>query len=160
MSHPSLGNPPPDLTAGSPAAARRLEVAADRLSARALEIAVERDPTISERHDETSLRQLQRDIGTLLERIARSMAADDVVFVREFADAIAPVYRRRRIPMDDLVSVLEGVRQATTSVLAPSEVPQADRAIDAAVAVFRDYRRLAGDARKRNRIISFLYKGA
>ncbi len=160
MSHPSLGNPPPDLTAGLPGAAARLLAASSRLAARALEIAAERDPTLVERHDETALRQLQRDTETLLERMARSIAADDNVFVREFADAIAPLYRRRRVQMDDLVGVLEGLRQATTSVLAPAEVPAAEEAIDAAVAVFRDYRRLAGDARKKNKVISFLYKGA
>jgi hypothetical protein len=35
-----------------------------------------------------------------------------------------------------------------------------DAAIDAAVKVFRYYRRIAGDARTRNRILAALYKGA
>ncbi len=113
-----------------------------------------------ERHDETALRHLQRDAETLLERIARSLAADDVVFTREFADAIAPLYRRRHVPMDDLVSIIEGLRLAIAATLAPDERAGADRAIDAAVAAFRAYRRLAGDARKRNRLLAFLYKGA
>jgi len=159
VSHPSLGTPPPDLSAGASAAAR-LNGVAGRLAGRAIECAVERDPTLAERHDATALRQLLRDAETLLERISRSMAAADTVFVREFAEAIAPLYRRRRVPMDDLVSVLEGLRKAMTSVLAPDDFAAADEAVDAAVAVFRDYRRLAGDARKRNRVISFLYKGA
>ena len=160
MSHPSLGAPPPDLTAGADGPAERLVTAAARLAARALEIAAEADPTMLERHDETALRHLQRDAETLLERIARSLAADDVVFTREFADAIAPLYRRRLVPMDDLVSIMEGLRLAIAATLAPDERTGADRAIDAAVAAFRAYRRLAGDARKRNRLLAFLYKGA
>lgn len=160
MSHPSLGAPPPDLSAGASAAAMRLNGVAARLAGRALELAVERDPTLTARHDPTALRQLLRDAETLIERISRSMAAADLAFVREFADAIAPLYRRRRVPMDDLVSILEGLRLAMTSVLKPDDVAAADEAVDAAVAVFRDYRRLAGDARKRNKVISFLYKGA
>ncbi len=160
MSHPSLGLPPPDFSAGTSAAADRLLAAGTRLAARALEIAADRDPTLTERHDEAALRHLLRDAETLLERIARSMAAADPLFAREFADAIAPLYRRRRVPMDDIVAILEGLRQAIAATLAPHELAEADRAIDEAVAVLRSYRRLAGDARKRNRLISFLYKGA
>lgn len=160
MSHPSLGAPPPDLTARAAGAAERLIAGTARLAARSLEIAAELDPTMLERHDETSLRHLQRDAETLLERIARSVAVDDVVFTREFANAIAPLYRRRLVPMDDLVSIMEGLRQAIAATLAPDERAGADRAIDAAVATFRGYRRLAGDARKRNRLLAFLYKGA
>ena len=33
-------------------------------------------------------------------------------------------------------------------------------AIDAAIAVFKWNRRIAGDARKRNKLLQFLYKGA
>jgi hypothetical protein len=35
-----------------------------------------------------------------------------------------------------------------------------DAAIDAAVAALRWHRRLGGDARKRNPVIAFIYKGA
>jgi hypothetical protein len=45
-------------------------------------------------------------------------------------------------------------------VLSADEMPPADAAIDEAIAVFRWYRRLAGDARKRNRILAALYRGA
>jgi hypothetical protein len=37
---------------------------------------------------------------------------------------------------------------------------QVDAAIDEAIKVFRWHRRLGGDARKRNALLSFLYKGA
>ena len=148
------------MTAGFPAAAARLVAAAPRVGARALEIAVADDPTFSERHDELALRRLLRDTEVYIERLARSLASDDPSFVREWADQVAPLYRRRRVPMDDLVRISEGLRLSTKSVVAPAERGALDAALDEAVATFRRYRRIAGDARKRNRVIQFIYKGA
>jgi len=45
-------------------------------------------------------------------------------------------------------------------VLGPEEQAPANDALDAAIEVFRWHRRLAGDARKRNKILEFIYKGA
>jgi hypothetical protein len=61
--------------------------------------------------------------------------------------------------MDDLVTLCEGLRSALAAVLAPEEQAAADVALDQAVATFRRYRRIAGDARKRSRILTALYKG-
>lgn len=160
MSHPSLGLPPRDLTAGFPEAAERLRAARTRVAARALEIAVDADPTIRERHDEAGLRHLLRDAETFIERIALSVAGNDPHFVREWAHWMAPIYRRRRVPMDDLVSLARGLSGATGPVLSPEERRPAEAAIEAAIKVFRSYRRIAGDARKRNRILAAIYKGA
>jgi hypothetical protein len=41
-----------------------------------------------------------------------------------------------------------------------AERGSADAALDTAIERFRWQRRIAGDARKRNRILQFLYKGA
>jgi hypothetical protein len=79
--------------------------------------------------------------------------------VREWADWVAPVYRRRKVPMDDLVTLSEGLRGALAALLAPEEQAGADAALDEAIATFRRYRRIAGDARKRSRIMTALYKG-
>jgi hypothetical protein len=38
-------------------------------------------------------------------------------------------------------------------------MPAADRALDAAIEVYRWHRRLAGDARKKNALLQLLYKG-
>lgn len=160
MSHPSLGLPPTDMTAGFPAAAARLAAAADRVGARAVEIALDADPTIRERHGDVGLQKLLRDSGVLIERLSRSLASADPRFVRDWADQVAPVYRRARVPMDDLIALAEGLRLATKNVLAPGERGPVDEALDEAVTVFRKYRRIAGDARRRNRILQFIYKGA
>jgi hypothetical protein len=147
------------MQAGHPAAADRLAAAAGPIGARGLEIALDRSPKMRGRYDEYQLRQLLRDTEILVERIGRSVASGDPSFVAAFADQIAPVYRRRRVPMDDMIALLEGLRSATPAVLAPNEQLLADQAIDAGIREFREYRKLAGDARPRNRILAAIYKG-
>jgi hypothetical protein len=83
-----------------------------------------------------------------------------VTAVAAWADWVSIVYRRRRVPMDDLSHLCEGLRSAVPSVLSPDEMAVADAALDEAIKVFRWNRRLAGDARKRNKLLSFIYKGA
>lgn len=159
MSHPSLGLPPRDLTAGSPAAARRIQDAADTLGARALADALERDPTLRDRNDEAGLRQRLWDAQLLAERVALAVGAGDPAPAREYADWTSPHYRRKRVPLDDLINLCEGLRVAMPAVLMPDELPYAERAIDEAIAQYRWHRRLAGDARKRNAFLQFIYKG-
>jgi hypothetical protein len=160
VTHPSLGLPPPDDRAGHPDAAVRLRREHERLGIRALEIAVERDPSIRERHGELGLRRLLRDTEGLIDRLSIAVASGDRMAVANWADWVSIVYRRRAVPMDDLVHLCEGMRAAAASVLAPAERAVADAALDEAVKVLRWNRRLAGDARKRNKLLSFIYKGA
>jgi len=148
------------MTAGFPDAAARLVAARERVGARALEIAIANDPTFRERYDEVALRQLLRDTDVYIDRLAKSLSISDPSFARTWADAAAPLYRRRRVAMDDLVRISEGLRLAVRSVLAPGEREPVEVALDEAIASFRRYRRIAGDARKRNRLLLFLYKGA
>jgi hypothetical protein len=159
VSHPSLGHPPPDLTAGSPDAARRIRDAAPQLAARALAVALENDPTLRERNDEAGLRGRLRDAELLADRVALSVAANDPGPAREYADWTSPVYRRKRVPLDDLINLCEGLRAALPGTLAPLELDAAYLALDEAIAQYRWHRRLAGDARKRNAFLQFLYKG-
>jgi hypothetical protein len=130
------------------------------LAARALEIAVENDPTMRERYDEIGLRRLLRDAETLLEQVAACVASGDSAPIRSFADWVAPLYRRRSVPMDDLIQLAEGLRAAAATVLAGPELTAANAVIDAAIEGFRWHRRIAGDARKRNRLLQAIYKGA
>lgn len=132
----------------------------DRLGARALEAAVERDPTLMTRYDELGLRERLHDAVLLADRIALSVAAGDPGPAREYADWTAPAYRRKRVPLDDLINLLEGLRSALPSVVDGQADVDANAAIDAAIAVYRWNRRLAGDARKRNAFLQLLYKGA
>ena len=54
---------------------------------------------------------------------------------------------------------MEGLRAAARGVLSAEEMVPADLALDEAVTVYRWYRRLSGDARKRNRLVDAIYKG-
>jgi len=64
-----------------------------------------------------------------------------------------------RVRKDDLVALCEGIRTASASVLSSAELAAANEALDEAIEVYRWTRRLAGDARKKNAFLQFLYKG-
>jgi hypothetical protein len=159
VSHPSLGKPPPDLHAGFPDGAARIRALHAALASRALEIAIDADPSLRTRYDDGGLRNLLRDAEVFVERLALCVAADDPYFLEHFADQTSTVFRRRRVAMGDLMAMLEGMRSAARGVLSPAEQAAADRGIDAAIAVFDWHRQIAGDARTKNRILQALYKG-
>jgi hypothetical protein len=148
------------MTAGAPAAAEGILATRDRLAARAFEAAIAADPSLRARHAEPALRRLLGDTGTLIEIVASSIASGDPRATRFWADAAVPVYRRHAVPMDDLVTIANGVRSVLAAVLPPEAVGYAESALDGAIEVFRWHRRLGGDARRRNRLLAFLYKGA
>ena len=160
MSHPALGLPPLDPTAGLPATAARLRAARERLGARSLDIALALDPTIPEHNDETGLRLLLRDMDVLIDEVAQSMATGSTAAIHSWAEQASLNYRRRRVPMDNVIALCEGLREASRAVLTPAERAAADAAIDTAIERLRWQRRIAGDARKRNKILQLLYKGA
>ena len=160
MSHPSLGLPPIDRTAGLPPAAARVDAARSRLATRALEIAIDRDPTMRDRYDEVGLRRLVRDTVVLVDRFVDAMAVGSPEPARVFAEAIPPVYRRRKVPMDDLINLTDSIRDAIGNLLPASEMAPVEETAEAMNERFRWHRRLAGDARKRNRLLAAIYKGA
>lgn len=160
MSHPSLGLPPIDRISALPASAARVNAARERLAARALEIAIDHDPTLRVRHDELAMRRLVRDSLVLVDRVVDAMAANDPGPARAFADATPPAYRRRKVPMNDLIAICEGIRSAVGATLARADMGPVDAAIDAMNERFKWHGRIAGDARKKNRLLQAIYKGA
>jgi hypothetical protein len=159
MAHPSLGLPPPDHTAGLPDAARRLRANGTRLSALALENAVRLAPGFDDRYDEAALRLFLRDMERHVEQLARAMASGDPSFVADYGEWLVPVYRRRRVPMRDVIVQLEGLRQAAATVLSPEEDEAARVLFEAWVDRLRRHQRLPGD-HQGNSIIRFFWKGA
>ena len=82
---------------------------------------------------------------------------------------VAVVMRRERIDnrwqpwrwtLDDVIALCEGLRTGARTVITPGAGASVDAAVDAAIAALKWHRRLAGDARKRNAFIAFIYKGA
>ena len=160
MSHPSLGLPPPDLSAGDPAAAAALRSAGPRLRTRALAAAIDIDPTLKDRHGELVREALLADLDAFVDRLVIAGASGDPAAMAKFADLGAVRYRKRKIAMDDVVTLCDGLRRAAAAVVQPGAQPAVDAALDAAIVVFRWHRRLAGDARKRHPLLAFIYKGA
>jgi len=131
-----------------------------RLRARTLEAAIEIDPTLADRYDELARAALLADLEAFVDRLIVAVASGDPGAMATFADLVAVRYRKRKIPMDDLITLCEGLRRVASSAVEPGAVPAIDAAIDEAVRVFKWHRRLAGDARKRNAFLAFIYKGA
>ncbi len=159
VSHPTLGQAPRSLEAGYPAAAARLSAERASIASRALESAVDADPSIRRRYDDVALRGLLADAEVMVDRLALCVASDDTFFLKEFADASATVFRHKKVAVMDVVRVLEGIRTGARGVASGDEMASADRGIDAAVAVLKRYHNIRGDAREWNPVTSKLYKG-
>lgn len=118
------------------------------------------DPTLRDRHDDLVREALLADLQAFVDRLAVAVASGDPRAMATFADLVAVRYRKRKIAMDDVVTLCEGLRRAAAAAVQPDAQPAVDAAIDAGIAVFKWHRRLAGDARKRNPLLAFIYKGA
>ena len=148
------------MSAGDRAAAAAIRSAGSRLSARALAAALDIDPTMKDRHDDLVREALLSDLQAFVDRLVVAVSSGDPRAMATFADLVAVRYRKRKVSMDDVVTLCEGLRRAACSVVDPSAQPGIDAAIDEAIAVFKWHRRLAGDARKRHPLLAFIYKGA
>ncbi len=160
MSHPSLGLPPRDLSAGDPKAAAALRRGGSRLRSRAFDSALDLDQTIRDRLTDLQRGALLADLEAFVDRLIVAVGSGDPHAMATFADLVAVRYRKRKIGMDDIVTLCEGLRRAAAAVVNPGSVAAIDAAIDEAIVVFKWHRRLAGDARKRHPLLSFIYKGA
>jgi hypothetical protein len=159
VTHPTLGRPPGDQRIVFRDEAAIIHERASDLAARALEVALDRDPTMRDRYDEVGLRGRLWDATLLAQRLAIAVRQDDPLPMREYAEQVGPVYRRKRVPLDDLVHLCEGLRASLGADIAGEAFDAASVALDEAIAVFRWHRRLAGDARRKNPFLQFLYKG-
>ena len=159
MSHPNQGLPPADPRAGRPEAAACLRGAGDRLARVAIEEAVKRDPTLSDRYSELELRHLLRDYERHIEQLARAMETGQDRFVTEYAEWLVPLYRRRHIQAKDLANLVRGLQAAATAVVSPVDLPALAASCEAWVKVLEFHRRLPGD-HPGNPVVRFAFKGA
>jgi hypothetical protein len=122
--------------------------------------ALDVDPTLQDRHAQAVRDTLLADLEAFVDRLIVAVASGDPRAMATFADLVAVRYRKRKVSMDDVVTLCEGLRRAAVAAVEPGAEPAIDAAIDAAIEVFKWHRRLAGDARKRNSLLAFIYKGA
>jgi hypothetical protein len=148
------------MRAGDPTSAAALRSGGARLRNRAFAASLDLDPTLADRHSELVRNALLADLEAFVDRLVTAVASGDPHAMATFADLVAVRYRKRKIPMDDLVTLCDGLRRAASAVVEPSAMPSVDAALDEGIAVFKWHRRLAGDARKRNPFLAFIYKGA
>ena len=111
MSHPVLGLPPADPTAGRTAAAARLRDQRSTLGTLALKSALAADPTLDDRYDDITLRTLLRDYERHIEQFALALETGESRHVTEWAEWIVPIYRRRRISTRDQQTLIGGLRR-------------------------------------------------
>jgi hypothetical protein len=148
------------MRAGDPAAAAALRSGGARFRGRAFQAALDIDPTLRDRYDDLARESLLSDLEAFVDRLVAAVSSGHPHAMATFADLVAVRYRKRKIPMDDLVTLCDGLRRAAAAVVEPDANATIDAALDEAIAVFKWHRRLAGDARKRNAFLAFIYKGA
>jgi hypothetical protein len=159
MSHPSLGLPPADPTAGRPEAAARLRRQRSTLASLALKSALEADRTMADRYDSGVMRTLLRDYDRHVEQFALALETGEARYVTEWAEWIVPIYRRRRIPARDQRTLVAALRPAAAAVLPPQDAAAFGELVDAWFTRLRLYQRLPGD-HKGNPVARFIFKGA
>jgi hypothetical protein len=142
-----------------PAAALRLRANRERLCRLALEATLRLAPRFEERYDTTALRLFLRDYERHVEQLARSLETDNELFMSEYAEWLVPVYRRRRVPMKDLIGLLTGLDEVVATVLTPDEHRAARLFIERCAQKLKHHGRLPGD-HKGNPIVRFFWKGA
>jgi hypothetical protein len=159
MPHPSLGLPPRDVTAGHPAAAARLRASRTRLARIALEATLRDAPRFRETYDEVGLRRFLRDYDRHIEQLARAIETGDAYYTQMYGEWLVPVYRRREVPMKDVIALVRGLREAAATVMTPAESEAAEPLFERWIDRLQHHRRLPGD-HAGNPVVRFFWKGA
>jgi len=157
--HPNLGLAPLDMSAGYPQAAAKVRAATTLLATRSLEAVAAADPTLTARYSEVELRRLLRDGELLTERLAMCLGSANTRWLTQYAEWIAPIYRRRGVSLLDLASLCDALGTVTAAVLAPDELDSATASLAAAAVILRRNSSSAGDRHRRNALWKWMYKG-
>ena len=159
MPHPAIGLPPYDASAGQPAIADRLRASSDRLATQSLAAALRVDPSLRDRYDETMLRRFLRDYERHIEQLAQAVATGEHRFVVVYGETLVPIYRRRDVRMNDVVSLLQGLEAASVSLGSSTDSAAIREPMVAWIERMRHHRRLPGD-HAGNKAARFVFKGA
>ena len=132
---------------------------ANRLPATALEAACRIDETLTERYDELVLRTFLRDYGQYIEQLARAVETGEDRFLVVWGESIVPIYRRRNVRMNDVVSLVRGLEEAAVAMGPAADAEVIREPVGALVERLRHHRRLPGD-HEGNAAVRFVWKGA
>jgi hypothetical protein len=159
MSHPVLGLPPADPTAGRTDAGARLRRERDAIGRLALKAALAADPQLAGRYDETMQRRFLQDYEQHVEQLARALETGEARVVTDYAEWLVPIFRRRRVPVRDQSTLLLGLREAAATVLTPDDGRALGALIGAWLVRLKFHRALPGD-HEGNAVARFIWKGA
>jgi hypothetical protein len=132
---------------------------ATRLPATALDAAYRIDETLPERYDEIVQRTFLRDYQQHIEQLARAIETGEDRFVVVWGESLVPIYRRRNVRMNDVVSLLRGLEEAALALGPAADADVIRDPLGAWVERMRHHRRLAGD-HEGNAAVRFIWKGA
>ena len=138
--------------------AARLRDAA-RLPASALDAAYRIDETLPQRYDQIAQRTFLRDYQQHIEQLARAIETGEDRFVTVWGESLVPIYRRRNVRMNDVVSLLRGLEEAAVALGPAADADVIREPLAAWVERMRHHRRLAGD-HEGNAAVRFVWKGA
>jgi hypothetical protein len=105
------------------------------------------------------LRRLLRDYDRHVEQLARAIETGEDRFVVVYGETLVPIYRRRKVRMNDVVTLLRGLEEAAVSLGPGAEADVVRAPMEAWVERMRHHRRLPGD-HKGNAAVRFIWKGA
>ena len=138
--------------------AARLRDAA-RLPASALDAAYRIDETLPQRYDQIAQRTFLRDYQQHIEQLARAIETGEDRFVTVWGESLVPIYRRRNVRMNDVVSLLRGLEEAAVALGPAADADVIRGPLAAWIERMRHHRRLAGD-HEGNAAVRFVWKGA
>jgi hypothetical protein len=130
-----------------------------RLPASALDAAYRIDETLPERYDQIVQRTFLRDYQQHIEQLARAIETGEDRFVTVWGESLVPIYRRRNVRMNDVVSLLRGLEEAAVALGPAADADVIREPLAAWVERMRHHRRLAGD-HEGNAAVRFIWKGA
>jgi hypothetical protein len=130
-----------------------------RLPVTSLEAALRIDATLSERYDELMQRTFLRDYQQHIEQLARAVETGEDRFVVIWGESLVPIYRRRNVRMNDVVSLLRGLEEAAVALGPAADADVIREPMGAWVERMRHHRRLPGD-HEGNAAARFIWKGA
>ena len=133
--------------------------AAPRLPAVALAAAYRIDETLPQRYDEIMQRTFLRDYEQYIEQLAHAIETGEDRFVVVWGESIVPIYRRRNVRMNDVVSLIRGLEEAAVALGPAADAEVIRGPIGAWVERLRHHRRLPGD-HEGNAAVRFIWKGA
>jgi hypothetical protein len=131
---------------------------AKRLPAAALAAAFRIDETLPQRYDELMQRRFLRDYEGHIEQLACAVESGEDRYVADYGESLVPIYRRRDVRMNDVVTLLLGLQEAAVALGPSAQANLIHEPMDAWVERMRHHRRLPGD-HEGNAAVRFVWKG-